>query len=183
METENVVRILPVEEWKAARTIEFRLLNVPCLLQYYRKADITKLKEPVTDPNTPYMQMGELELPQDELDRAMLEWVRTFDPAPIYRTRLLMTNTSEADARRIVEGMQEVNAEFLSNPDFSGLTRQELLCLNGREFTQFCLYVPIRTMWALPYPNYNPTAIRWHSWRDQGKEARLIDQIRREIWY
>lgn len=183
MKQEHKVFILPWEEWKAVRTIEFRLLNVPCILQYYRGVELSKLQKPVADPNNKSMLEGRMELPQDELDLAMLEWVKTFDPAATYKTRLLMCNTDESEARSMVDYLPHVSAEFISNPDFSGLTQEELLRLDGKEFTQFCLDVPIYTMGPLPYPQIRPTAIRHHLWDAQESEADLINRIRKEISY
>lgn len=183
MEPDKKIIILPLKEWKAVRTIEFRLYNVPCILQYYRGVDASRLERPKADPNNIIELAGELKLPQDELDLAMLEWVKSFDPAPTYRTQLLRCNIDESDASKRVDYLPHVSAEFISNPDFSGLTQEELLRLDGKEFTQFCMYVPIYTLGPLPYPQIRPTAIRHYSWAAQEKETDLINRIRKEISY
>lgn len=177
------IHILPLDQWKAVREIEFKLFGVPSILQYYRDADVNKLKQPATDAGNGYILKGRVELPKDELDDMMLEWVYTFDPAATYKTRLLICNTDEKDARRNVDYLPSISAEFLSNPDFSGLSQIEMQCLNGKEFTQFCLDVPIHTYGPLPYPKIRPSAIRTHRWDTQDAEAELIARIRTEISY
>lgn len=130
------IKLLPLDEFKAFRRIWFTYPsvngNITAVLGYFRPAPFEKMQQ---------NEKGDFDLPLDDVDNLLLDFVNAIDPNAALTSRSVLFDVEQEGIDRLYNGIPTENVEILYMPEIRTL---DFLALEGQLFTQYSRQLPIK---------------------------------------